>query len=410
MACVGWRASARGEQLPAEPPHMSLVQQLGAATFTQREYAAKRLIAAGLAAKPALMLGIQHDDLEVRLGAHRILVQVLQNDFDARIDAFLNDAKAEARDAFPAWLLFRQHVGGDRSARQLYADMLRSEADLLDALDGGGQSAEQLCVSRIQTLTSSAMTMDGQQQTIPEATLATMLFVSSQLQTDMGTTSRDKGTYNALTGQIYRILTLPATQQTVLQETHAKLLQRLLTGWIDVISDSGDQSGMSYALQLVLKYDLREQAASLAREVLDNAGTSSNSIPYAAIVLGRYGTEDDAEYLAPHLETSQVFHTWSNPQLKPEPIRIQVRDVVLAMLIRLHGQAPESFGFKLLEAYPETVYRIWTFGFLEDSERDEAFGKWRSWSEKDAQGQAELRVGDGLDQEAPVDAESDLSH
>ena len=52
------------------------------------------------------------------------------------------------------------------------------------------------------------------------------------------------------------------------------------------------------------------------------------------------------------------------------------------MLIRLHRQAPESFGFNLLEAYPETVYRIWTFGFLEDSDRDEAFAKWKSWSEE----------------------------
>lgn len=82
----------------------------------------------------------------------------------------------------------------------------------------------------------------------------------------------------------------------------------------------------------------------------------------------------------PHLADSQVFHTWGNPQLKAEPIRIQVRDVALAMSARLHGLDPKNLGFQLLEPFPETVYRIWTFGFLEDHEREAAFAKWGEWS------------------------------
>ena len=105
---------------------MSLVRQLGAATFVERKQAARKLNEAGLAAKPALLLGIKDEDLEVRLGAQRILVQVLQNDFDAQIDAFLNDTGADATHDLPGWQLFRQQVGGDQNARQLYADMLRS--------------------------------------------------------------------------------------------------------------------------------------------------------------------------------------------------------------------------------------------------------------------------------------------
>ena len=76
-------------------------------------------------------------------------------------------------------------------------------------------------------------------------------------------------------------------------------------------------------------------------------------------------------YLVPHLEDTRVFHTWSNPQLQQEPICIQVRDVILAMLLRLRGRSPEACGFELLEPFPETLYRIWTFGFLKDRDRDE---------------------------------------
>ena len=114
------------------------------------------------------------------------------------------------------------------------------------------------------------------------------------------------------------------------------------------------------------------------------AGPAANlpaTKPYAAIVLGRFGSVDDAHYLVPHLDDARVFHTWSNPQLQPEPIMIQVRDVMLAMLLRMRGQTPEGCGFELLEPFPETIYQIWTFGFLKDHNRDVTFAKWREVAE-----------------------------
>ena len=60
----------------------------------------------------------------------------------------------------------------------------------------------------------------------------------------------------------------------MLQEAHAKLLQQLLMSWIEAISESPEQYGLSYAMQLVLKYDLREQGPRLAHKVLENPDTS----------------------------------------------------------------------------------------------------------------------------------------
>ncbi len=259
-------APACAQQPTGQLPHMALVRQLGAATFVERKQAARKLNEAGLAAKPALMLGIKDEDLEVRLGAQRVLVQVLQNDFDAQIDAFLNDTGADGTHDLPGWHLFRQQVGGDQHARQLYADMLRSEADLLDALDRSDQSVELLCSNRIESLTSSAMSVNGYRAAIPEATLATMLFVGSQLQKSPRIASHEKAAYSPLTSRIYSIMTFPATQQTVLQESHAKLLQQLLMSWIEAISESPQQYGLAYAMQLVLKYDLRDQGPRLCRK------------------------------------------------------------------------------------------------------------------------------------------------
>ena len=170
-----------------------------------------------------------------------------------------------------------------------------------------------------------------------------------------------------------------ATKQALLQGAHATQIKRLLASWIDGIGDSEEQYGWTYAMQLALRFDLSEQGPRVARKVLKNPGIASSSVPYAAIVLGRFGTVKDVKYLEPHLGSTQVFHTWSNKQLKKDgPIRIQVRDAVLAMIIHLHGEDPAAYGFKLLQADELTIYAVYTMGFLEDSERDAAFAKWNA--------------------------------
>jgi len=64
-----------------------------------------------------------------------------------------------------------------------------------------------------------------------------------------------------------------------------------------------------------------------------------------------------------------------------------VRDIVLAILVHMTGQDPKAYGYNLLAPDPETIYRVYTFGFLEDKERDAAFAKWNKWA---ASHQAEL--------------------
>ncbi len=365
-----------------EPTAEQFVEQLGAAEFAQRRQAVRRLLQLGTAARPALQAGMKHDDLEIRLESHRILVQVMQNEFDTRITAFLNGTSESVAAELPGWRLFCENVSSDRNARELYAEMLRAESDLLFALERRDKTAGQLCANRVQALISSTVMINGRRETIPAATLATVLFVGSHLQ-DPAMRSMP---VNLLTSRIYSILCFPATQQSMCQETHAILLQQLLGGWIRTICASSETYNHVYALQLVLKYDLQELGPPLARKVLRDAHVATSAVPFAAIVLARFGRPDDAELLLPHLKNEEVFHTWSNPQLKKEPIRIQVRDVVLAVLIHVSGEDPHSFGFKLLEPFPETLYRIWTFGFLEDSQREEALAKWRSRTTRTSDG------------------------
>ena len=44
------------------------------------------------------------------------------------------------------------------------------------------------------------------------------------------------------------------------------------------------------------------------------------------------------------------------------------------------GRDPAKYGFKLLRENPETLYYVYTFGFIEDEEREAAHAKWANES------------------------------
>jgi len=371
-----------------ESPYMKWVRQLGDASFARRELAAKELIGAGILAQPALMHGLEFDDLEVRLRAHRILVQIMQDDFESRIMAFLNDTSPDAAHNLPGWDAFHDQIEDSRPARALYADMLRAETGLIVAFDRGEETIEQMCIERMQTVRNSRTAVGGLRAPIPAPTLATILFIAAQLHHRSAPDPGVRAT-NSLTNLIYSVLVHSGTQQMVLSDSHSQLLKRLLLTWVEGIGRSEEPYGLAYALQLVLRYDIEQQGPEIARKVLADPGNTISSVPYAAIVLARFGKPEEVDLLKPHLDATQVFHTWSNVQLKKEPIRIQVRDAVLAMTIVMHKQDPADFGFKLLQPDEHTIYHIYTMGFLDDAERQAAFAKWKAYRE------AAARIGGG---------------
>jgi hypothetical protein len=150
----------------------------------------------------------------------------------------------------------------------------------------------------------------------------------------------------------------------------------LLESWIVRTEDS---SQPYYGLMLALNYDLEKAGLELGRRYLKEKNVSSTVLQYGAIAVGRFGGKEDIEILEPHLTNETVCHTWSNPRLKKELIRIQIRDIVLAMLIELTKQSHKQYGYDLLEENPVYLYHLHTYAFLEDAQRDKALAKWKEW-------------------------------
>ncbi|MCE9557207.1 MAG: hypothetical protein K8T91_27985, partial [Planctomycetes bacterium] len=87
VAVVAVPAMAAPEGPATDPRIPSLIRQLGDPQFAIRQQATRELQAIGPASKEPLTQALQNPDAEVRLRAQRILVNVLEADFTARLEA-----------------------------------------------------------------------------------------------------------------------------------------------------------------------------------------------------------------------------------------------------------------------------------------------------------------------------------
>jgi hypothetical protein len=363
---------AAEQQPPASGPRTAvepgtLVERLGDVSYAIRESAADRLQALGMAAKSALMEGMKHPDLEIRMRAHQILVRAMQDDFERRMGDFIADVEDKHDHGLPGWKSFREMVGGDPRSRRLFVEMLKHEADLLDAAENQPERLAEMLSQRVQNLQAQGFNHLGTVQEVEPASVAAILFLSSE--------ERVKSN-PGLKSLAYSVLNQPMVKEAIRGGSHAKQLKQLLQQWIVRTEDATQPY---YGLMLALTYDLNDAGLELGRRYLSEKSAVPITLQYASIALGRFGSKQDLATLEPHLQNTTVCHTWSNPQLKKEPIKIEIRDIVLAMMIQLAGQNHRDYGYDLLEENPTYLFHLHTFGFLEDAQRDAALAKWKAW-------------------------------
>ncbi len=356
-----------------EHDHWKLVRKLASPEYAVRQGTERELLRLGIRVRPALTRALKDADLELRLAAYHVLLKIDQEQFDQLTESFLETGKSALH--LPGWKSFQSQVGNTPTSRQLFLQMLRTEPKLLETLDANPGKATWQYASRLEQLTTSRI-FGGASNSVTRGTLATLLFVDTQLQLQLKPNALK--TFSSVNGRMASLLQMPQTAPLITQGKSFREVRQLLVTWLKCEVDRGSAWT---PLQLAMKYDFRESGLEMARKVLEETGTAGSSIPYGAIALARFGTRRDAERLLKHLDNENVFHTWTNPAIKNGPVKIEVRDVVLVMLLRMLDQEPKDFGFALLEPYSETFYRIWTFGFVEDGQRAAAFTKWETWFE-----------------------------
>ncbi|MFT5523544.1 MAG: HEAT repeat protein [Pirellulaceae bacterium] len=361
---------------PNEPgptaAQLELVKQLGDDSYFKREAAGEKLASQGLAAKAVLTEALKDPDVEISLRAHRILTRVLRDVFAARLAAFVDVVDGNERHDLPGWKRFRDLVGDRRDSRTMFAQMTRTEGALLAAHEQQLPDTPGLFVARVAGLQALAAHPQTNARVAPE-TVATLLLIGS----DKTAKEHSQGL-----SQLYVLLKQSAAMPSIGPTESPAIMRILLEEW----ATSAASRGLNYGMLLALKYDLKEMALKQAADHIGRKTGSSSSLQYAIIAVGRFGGEKHIPLLMPLLENKTVCSRWGNQALKKKgTINVEVRDVALVVLLLLNSKDPANYGFKLLQENAETLYHSYTFGFIDDDEREAAHSKWAAeWAVESA--------------------------
>ena len=342
-----------------------MIDNLGAASYAEREKAARGLAALGIAAREPLETALQHADAEVRGRARRILDYLLDRDFQQRLRAFAADANGSRGENLPGWDRYRETIGEDASARRLFVDMQRSESLLIEAYINEPAKAGRILDARLQALRADSFIEDAIfEQRRPVGQAAALLFVGADPAVPLSEASCDYVATFVRQQSFY--------QQAAGATRNSAPLKKLLAGWVGRYFGDGRAIHRTN-LFLALEYQLPE-GLSLATRMVADPRLEDNVKPIAILAVARFGDRDEVQLLAPLLADATVLQQIDDRQS-------EVRDVALAGLLHLTGQAPRDYGLEL-EPAELLDYDPLRFGYATEEDRQAALSRWDAWAEK----------------------------
>jgi hypothetical protein len=338
-----------------------LVPDLGSGSFAIREAATNRLIKMPIEVKLVLETACKDADPEIRTRARRILVNVIDADFQRRLALFSEDEDDSKHYDLPGWSRFRKLAGSDRNARNLFIEIQRAESALMESLEIGRDAAATALEKCLQQRAFQGRYSAG--GTPPLGTVAAVLFVASDKELAL---SED---YALLVSEL---LYLPSFRQSLATGRQSEPLKTILAAWIS--RDPGPNVTVRN-LPLAVQYNLKEGFEPAVR-LLAQPGLVPDYKAAALVTIAKFGGKEHLRLVEPYLDSADVLR---RTDVNGVIYVTELRDVALFASIRLAGQEPKDFGFTRMGASDQLFYQFGNMGFRSLSGRDEAFKKWSQW-------------------------------
>jgi hypothetical protein len=350
-------------------PAMSIdvcIRELGSDSFAAREQAAHKLVDLGIAARDALLEASADPDAEVRMRARAILATVFESDFRDRLEAFSADHDGSHKKTLPGWEQFAASFGTGTLARQLFVDMQRAEPELLEALVKGGKPASEALDARCRGVIQQAA------QTPPDGrltlgTVASLLLVGA---------SEGVSVDEQVGGQLFPwLIWQPVFQKNARESNRATMLKKLLGMW--VLKDASPAASTEN-LKFAALFDLKIEGLNLAIRLLADQQSAAAAKANAILIVGKFGGPQQVSMIEKLLDdkTGCSSVQGTNP---PRQFELQLRDVALAIVVRLTGQNLRDYGFQSVQPHPTTLFQVGTLTFSAPGVREAALKKWSRW-------------------------------
>ena len=320
----------------------------------------------------------QNPDAEIRIASREILSDIQQR-FGGQVlgaqsagtqrsasATLLADRQNLA--AIPAWRAFRARFGSDADSQELFWQMYRRHHHTLDASFTDSGRNKNAASSKFQTQPVNLMRIDRNDG----ATWSTVLFL------DCAGIGQSTGPF------AWQLLTSLSRSGSGPSESLAydPAFRRMIAHWVETHRAIGTPADQ---IRIVMKYRCEDTVLALCRETLRATDcTPANSVT-AMLAWSALRSSQQRAYQVPHrslesefqaalasrMEDRRTFWTHRCGPSQQEFLRVQVRDVALAVGLREVGIDPRSAGFRHLQADPVFVYRDQSLGFSSDSQREQ---------------------------------------
>lgn len=348
---------------------LQLLRNLGAKEYKTRETAGHELVKMGRAVEPVLRQGMADADPEIRYRSRYLLPLALSYESERRIQAFLADTGDKA--PLPSWLRFKDVAGGGRKARELFAAIHRTEADVLEALDKNPSGAQAKISARCSDFMMSRNY--SYNAPVPAERLAFLLFAAQHPKLKLDDNAR--GSFSTALQSI----SFQPISKSVFKNN--EVVRGLIVKYLSNLNELTLHSDM----YLLVNLDLKE-SMDIARSLLKKQSLSSSVRAMALAALAKYGGLSAVPEILPYLDDKTQCGT--TVTLNNLSMTTQVRDVALGFLVHLTGQNINDYEFAIKQIpgrfSSQSLFMSPTMlGFSDDKGRDSSMKKWQEWYERE---------------------------
>lgn len=347
-----------------------LVRQLGSDDFSVREEASQRLLKIGLPAREALLAGTKNRDLEIRRRCRELMPAILEAHRQAKLAAFIADKDGKQKHDLPGWERYRKVAGNDAAARQFFVAIQKADTGFLAEADTDPAQAGERCAQRCLAVFLRQRTLNGrgQVQEVPTAEIAPLLLIAADPKVTIPVQHRS----------LFGNLLYQSVVQNELRAGRATPFQKIVRAWME--RQAEDETTAGDLFTTINNLQLKE-GLSLALKAVRSKKLKGGGVAQALVTIGRMGDKSHLAVLEPFLEDRTQFcgfgigRAGGNVQGNTE-----VRDVALAMLVRLTKQSFKDYGFAISGlGYDHLMNNANYLGFNSNKQREQAFAKWKAW-------------------------------
>ena len=346
----------------------SLVQQLAASKYAERNEATVRLRQFGEQALPIVRQHRNHSNMEVRLRCRSIQNEIEERLRERIIASFV--ASGSGGDQLPGWTRMKTIAGDSRDSRRWFARVVADHWSLLDSLTGDEAT------TNVQSEVLQLVQLRRKYPIQPSAEeLSVFLLVANEM---------DPSGLSQVISMLSQFSPKPTNSDAWNQPVFRDLASHVIR--------ECDSSYLAFqAISLALRRDLRA-GLHPALQILRSSSASPTYRQTAILAVARFGDEQHVKSLESHLDDTDVCFNRPINRLKnnfqvPLGARkaaktefvVQVRDVALAAMMHLLSQDPSHFGFAELKRNSFSVFQSHSLGFSTEEQREQTFAKWEKF-------------------------------